>query len=266
MNPEHPHALYRFFDAEDRLLYIGITWDIASRFPQHRDEKPWWMDIRNITIEPHADRAAALAAEKAAIIAERPVYNIVHNRFRWTQVRPVTAWDQLCEYAAELRLMHVWTRGVARQYQRFTGDECCGVEIWYGHGEPIRAFLGDMGIRDVAGALAGWDAGDRIWPAKYMAGRDLDAPLSSAVELEALLLTADELPDRLDGPRSETWTPPPEMYALTSAGRLLSRIVCEGWNPPAELRTSQAYDVVYEHLLAEMPRCGSACGCVSEAA
>lgn len=76
MNPENPHALYRFFDADEQLLYIGITWDIASRFRRHAADKPWWSDVRRIAVEEHPGRAAVLAAETAAIKAEKPRYNV----------------------------------------------------------------------------------------------------------------------------------------------------------------------------------------------
>lgn len=74
------HALYRFFDPAGALLYVGISLDPGSRWKQHRDDKPWWAEVAQATIEPHPDRVSVLAAEKAAIIAERPRYNVVHNR------------------------------------------------------------------------------------------------------------------------------------------------------------------------------------------
>lgn len=79
MDPRHPHALYRFFDATGRLLYIGITFNLASRFPSHSDDKPWWSQVDTIRVEGYADRSAVLAAEKAAIKAERPLYNVAHQ-------------------------------------------------------------------------------------------------------------------------------------------------------------------------------------------
>ena len=71
-------ALYRFFDMEGELLYIGITMDPGSRWRGHRGDKPWWTEVRNITVEPQPDRATALEVECAAIKRERPRYNRVH--------------------------------------------------------------------------------------------------------------------------------------------------------------------------------------------
>jgi predicted GIY-YIG superfamily endonuclease len=76
------HALYRFYGINDELLYIGITANIGSRLKQHSKAKPWWTDVHHITLEHYEDRAKVLAAETAAIIAERPRHNIVYNRNR----------------------------------------------------------------------------------------------------------------------------------------------------------------------------------------
>jgi predicted GIY-YIG superfamily endonuclease len=74
------HALYRFFSGDDELLYIGISLEPAARWGQHRADKPWWSEVATVTVETVADRELALAAEREAIIAEQPRYNVVHNR------------------------------------------------------------------------------------------------------------------------------------------------------------------------------------------
>lgn len=77
--PAKPHALYRFYDRTDVLLYVGISLDLPARLRKHKRDKPWWLEIANITIEPHESRADALAAEAIAIETERPLYNDQHN-------------------------------------------------------------------------------------------------------------------------------------------------------------------------------------------
>ncbi|MEV5211372.1 GIY-YIG nuclease family protein [Micromonospora sp. NPDC053740] len=77
--PDKPHALYRFFDRTDTLLYVGITVDIGARFHDHRSKKPWWMNSARIEIEHFGTRDEALAAEAQAIRKERPLYNVTHN-------------------------------------------------------------------------------------------------------------------------------------------------------------------------------------------
>lgn len=78
---DRPHALYRFFDRSDVLLYVGITADLPKRFKDHRKEKPWWTQISTIKIEPHESRSAVLEAEAEAIRTEQPLYNSTHNTF-----------------------------------------------------------------------------------------------------------------------------------------------------------------------------------------
>lgn len=75
-----PHVLYRFYDTAGALLYIGITLNPGERWKRHRDEKPWWTEVANITLQQHGSREAVLAAERAAIETETPRYNVVHNR------------------------------------------------------------------------------------------------------------------------------------------------------------------------------------------
>lgn len=76
---ERLHALYRFFSADGVLLYIGITADIPTRFRDHKAGKPWWLEIAHVAIEHFPDRASVLAAEKRAIIAEKPRWNVQHQ-------------------------------------------------------------------------------------------------------------------------------------------------------------------------------------------
>lgn len=74
-----PTTLYRFFDADGKLLYIGITEVGAMRFGGHRGTKHWWWEVANITTEHFECRDDALDAEADAIRAESPQYNVVHN-------------------------------------------------------------------------------------------------------------------------------------------------------------------------------------------
>lgn len=71
-------ALYRFYDAEDELLYVGISKDPKTRWEQHRD-KPWRPDVAMRVVEWFDDRATAEHAERKAIQNEAPRYNVRHN-------------------------------------------------------------------------------------------------------------------------------------------------------------------------------------------
>mgnify|MGYP001049083207 CR=1 FL=1 len=75
-----PSCLYRFFDAQGVLLYVGIAKDPAVRERQHAQHSTWHAHARSRTIEWFEDRESALAAERAAIRDEAPVFNVVGAR------------------------------------------------------------------------------------------------------------------------------------------------------------------------------------------
>jgi predicted GIY-YIG superfamily endonuclease len=74
-----PVMLYRLFDAEDTLIYVGISLDEYARFAQHRRAARWWGEVDHYTAEPFPTRKQARQAELATIREERPRYNIAGN-------------------------------------------------------------------------------------------------------------------------------------------------------------------------------------------
>lgn len=72
--------LYRAFDQNGTLLYVGISLDTLRRLTQHRTSSAWFSDYRRLTRETFATREIALAKEAEAIRTERPVWNVIHNR------------------------------------------------------------------------------------------------------------------------------------------------------------------------------------------
>jgi predicted GIY-YIG superfamily endonuclease len=98
--------LYRYFDAEGRLLYVGISFSAVARASQHRSEKGWWPDVATMTVERHDTRAEALAAEAIAIRTEKPLHNVIGNTAPLAPARiaPQTETGNAV-YHAVLRLM-----------------------------------------------------------------------------------------------------------------------------------------------------------------
>lgn len=89
MTTEAAHTLYRMFDADGRLLYVGITLDVGERFAMHRQGKSWWPAVAVIRLEHFATREDLEAAEAAVIAAEQPAYN-VQREFRSSATREST--------------------------------------------------------------------------------------------------------------------------------------------------------------------------------
>lgn len=96
LNPPQPvrlegTTLYRYFDADGKLLYIGITNHAVLRALQHSRFSRWWPSVRSATFEHYATRDEALAAEAAAITRERPPHNVAghpdHAPFRGSRRR-----------------------------------------------------------------------------------------------------------------------------------------------------------------------------------
>lgn len=69
-------ALYRYFDADGRLLYVGIAIHPIARQSQHASASAWYQDAATSCIEWFATRREALDAERRAILVENPLHNI----------------------------------------------------------------------------------------------------------------------------------------------------------------------------------------------
>lgn len=68
--------LYRHFDAEGQLLYVGISLSALTRLGQHKENAQWYGRIARVEIQTFPSRAAALHAEREAVRTEQPSFNI----------------------------------------------------------------------------------------------------------------------------------------------------------------------------------------------
>jgi hypothetical protein len=66
-----PTHLYRHFDADGRLLYVGISKSALKRLSQHKG-RDWFTSISTVKIEAFPTREGAETAEKLAIQTENP--------------------------------------------------------------------------------------------------------------------------------------------------------------------------------------------------
>jgi hypothetical protein len=72
---EIPHALYRLYDANWVLLYVGISWNLPQRMGGHAADKDWWPLVAHRTMAWYPSELDARKAEAEAIDAEQPIYN-----------------------------------------------------------------------------------------------------------------------------------------------------------------------------------------------
>lgn len=69
-------ALYRFYDATESLLYVGISNDPRRRWKEHARDKAWYPQVRHQALTWYENEPLARRAEDAAIRQERPHFNI----------------------------------------------------------------------------------------------------------------------------------------------------------------------------------------------
>lgn len=87
VDPDATHYLYRVWNAENELMYVGVTINVRQRFTMHR-AAGWWPEGAQHTVEEFPNRADAEAAETAAIIAEVPKLNVIHSTVNKMRVTP----------------------------------------------------------------------------------------------------------------------------------------------------------------------------------
>lgn len=67
--------LYRHYNKNDKLLYVGISLCYLIRTKHHEGNSFWFGDVHSIKIKSFSTRAEAEHAEKVAIKNEAPLYN-----------------------------------------------------------------------------------------------------------------------------------------------------------------------------------------------
>lgn len=80
VKPRPVEHLYRLFDDEGTLLYVGVSNNWTQRFTQHMATKSWWSEVARVDLVAVASsRQKIEAIERAVIKAERPLYNVAHS-------------------------------------------------------------------------------------------------------------------------------------------------------------------------------------------
>ena len=69
-------ALYRYFDSDGVLLYVGITSNPLSRDAQHRGESTWIEAAARVAYQWLESKEHAAALERVAIRFEKPLHNV----------------------------------------------------------------------------------------------------------------------------------------------------------------------------------------------
>lgn len=73
--PARRTAVYRLYDRNQRLLYVGIAHDTKKRWRQHARDKDWWKQVHWYTAAWHNSRLGAAIEEYCAFRYENPIHN-----------------------------------------------------------------------------------------------------------------------------------------------------------------------------------------------
>jgi predicted GIY-YIG superfamily endonuclease len=72
-------AVYRLYDADEVLLYVGVTKNFEARRQQHKATRPWWPRVKRPVVDLYDDEQEALQVELDAIKREHPVHNVAQT-------------------------------------------------------------------------------------------------------------------------------------------------------------------------------------------
>lgn len=72
-------ALYRHFNTDGVLLYVGMTSAPAQRMTHHASNSAWGREVATVTLEWFDSKQEALEAERVAIETEAPRNNCQHG-------------------------------------------------------------------------------------------------------------------------------------------------------------------------------------------
>ncbi|MEU8136504.1 isochorismatase family protein [Streptodolium elevatio] len=95
-------AVYRLYDAEGGLLYVGMTANPEQRFDEHSRYKFWWHLIAKTDLRWFDSRSEAAAVEAEAIRSEQPIYDGTGRIKDWTNAKSQRPEDPFWRPLAEL--------------------------------------------------------------------------------------------------------------------------------------------------------------------
>lgn len=141
---DRPAVVYRLFDASDRLLYVGMTYNLKARFAVHSKLRPWWPEVARVDETRYETRTAASDAETFAINIEKPIHND-RKRLTFAPERfPIYQLNLNLPYRAVLGEFRVWHANAPGHVAERVGlelgaDLLAGRRIAYRDGAPVLA-------------------------------------------------------------------------------------------------------------------------------
>ena len=85
------HDVYRVYDENRTLLYVGCSINGFERIKQHKHERQfWWKYACTVDILQYPDKTTARGVEAKAIAEEHPIWNIAKEHSALTRLRGTT--------------------------------------------------------------------------------------------------------------------------------------------------------------------------------
>jgi len=100
-------VVYRFYDALDRLLYVGQSVSVAARLAGHRKDKGCWEDIQRIELIHCANKREMDDLERQLIEELHPLHNV-----RWARSRVASALEFPSEPHSECEEEMMWEEDI----------------------------------------------------------------------------------------------------------------------------------------------------------
>ena len=135
-------VLYRFFDSQGTLLYVGISRDWISRIGQHQKHADFYSAVAGMTLERFPDRQSVVEAELEAIKNENPLFNRADNpNYRTWQ----THFREILDMCKNKRKVDDTHRQLIANLTQFAGDdENFGTGRWLAQQFPAEWYYYSM--------------------------------------------------------------------------------------------------------------------------
>lgn len=220
---EEETSLYRAYNSDGVLLYVGIARNWGRRWAQHSERSPFFAATARLDVERFPTRDAALAAERKAIKSEGPIHNVTHARTAPPKKERRLSWDVIV--ALEPRILPIAWEAEDAAWPDL--DWFCANRVWY---SPPPA---GSGMKKRLADLVGWERHRDRAPSPVIGGRTPDGEwrVHSVAELLALH-------DPLDGYQAKA----------RAAG------------DPEALYSTEAHRIVTNRIYQSLPDCRD-CGC-----
>lgn len=135
-----PTSVYRYYDRDGVLLYVGITSRGPERNREHFKSKEWWRFVFRQDVSHYASRREAEEHERNLIQRYQPPFNVVHNPL-WESLR-----EEYLDGAERpsKEEQQAWSAGFTAALDRTGTSYAYSEMLWYvvDHRDPSGPFGG----------------------------------------------------------------------------------------------------------------------------